>query len=113
MIMRDSDRVSLENAIRTRIKRLNIILDSLNRDVSDKRDQQYDESVRLDNLNHAPVDTALVEQARLERARLKDNLGWINEDDAGLCELCGCVIPIQRLLAVPTTRRCVKCAGKN
>lgn len=111
--MRDSDRMSLESAIRTRIKRLDIILDSVNRDASDKIDQQYDESVRLDNLNHAPVDAALVDHARLERARLKDNLGWINEIDAGLCEVCGSEIPIQRLLAVPTTRRCVKCACKG
>lgn len=111
--MRSSDRTSLENAIRTRIRRLDIILDDGQQDNAYGDGQQQDESERLDKLNHAPVDAALMELARNERARLRSNLDWINEDDAGFCEECGCDIPIQRLLAVPTTRRCVKCAGKE
>lgn len=111
--MRNSDRASLENAIKTRIRRLDIILDTDNGESVYEQSQHHDESARLDKLSHAPVNAALMDLAKLEMARLKDNLTWINEDEAGYCEDCGCEIPIQRLLAVPTTRRCVKCAGKN
>lgn len=111
--MRNSDRMSLENAIKTRIRRLDIILDAEKSESAYEQNQQHDESVRLDKLNHAPVDAALMDLAKLERVRLKDNLNWINEDEAGICEECGCEIPIQRMLAVPTTRRCVKCAVKE
>lgn len=111
--MDNSEKLCLENAIRTRIKRLDIILDGEIHNPAYKQDQQHDESVRLDNFSHAPVDAALTDLAKMERERLKDNLGWIKENDAGICEECGCNIPIQRLLAVPTTRRCVKCAGKE
>lgn len=110
-IMREIDKTSLENAIRTRIRRLDIILDAGNPHAHAEHEQRQDESARLDNLSHAPVDAALMELAKKERARLKENLDWINEVDAGSCEECGCDIPIQRLLAVPTTRRCIKCAS--
>lgn len=111
--MRDIEKFSLENAIRTRIRRLDIILDAGRNNGSFEQGQENDESVRLDKLSHAPVDSALMDLAQRERARLKDNLDWVHEVDAGTCEGCGCEIPIQRLLAVPTTRRCVKCADNN
>jgi RNA polymerase-binding transcription factor DksA len=112
--MREIDKISLEHAIRTRIRRLDIILDTGKHDSAYEQEQQHDESARLDNLNNTSMDSALMKIAEIERARLKDNLGWIDEGEAGICEECGCDIPIQRLLAVPTTRLCIKCAaGKS
>ena len=109
--MREIDKISLEHVIRTRIRRLDIILDTGKHDSAYEQEQQHDESARLDNLNNASVDSALMKLAEIERARLKNNLDWINEVDAGICDECGCAIPIQRLLAVPTTRLCIKCAA--
>lgn len=45
-----------------------------------------------------------------ELARLRDNLKWLESDDAGYCQQCDCEIPIARLQAMPTTRLCINCA---
>ena len=46
-----------------------------------------------------------------ELARLTASLRWLESDDGGYCEDCGCEIPVDRLRAVPTTRLCIKCAA--
>lgn len=112
--MRDTDRQILAQVITSRIQRLNLILTS--GEVIDKqikKEQEYDESVRLDNLSQEPVDANLFVLAEQELNQLKANLNWLECDDAGICEECGVDIPIRRLMAVPTTRRCVNCASDH
>ena len=56
----------------------------------------------------------VISLAREGRARLRAidrALGDIDGPDFGRCEACGGEIGAPRLLAVPETRRCVRCAG--
>jgi len=32
---------------------------------------------------------------------------------AVMCQICGCEIPLERIKALPQTKRCVDCARKN
>ena len=57
------------------------------------------------------LELKLAEKEKQELARLQSNLDWLASDQGGCCVQCGCDIPIPRLLAVPVTRLCVKCAS--
>lgn len=109
--MRETERQNLAQLMNSRIQRLNLILKSGDAiDKQKKKELEYDESARLDNLSQESVDVNLYVLAEQELSQLKANLKWIESDDAGICEQCGEDIPIRRLMAVPTTRRCINCA---
>tara|TARA_R110002072_G_scaffold77125_3_gene180230 strand:- start:330 stop:674 length:345 start_codon:yes stop_codon:yes gene_type:complete len=110
--MRIADKELVAHTITRRIRRLEVILqqDELIDDDQSTKELQDDESARLDNLNQQPVDDALLNLARLELSELKYNLDRLEKEDAGECEECSSEIPVKRLLAVPTTRKCVNCA---
>ena len=106
--MNAKEKKLLERAINIRLERLSTIL-AANRRAGDPGPAQ-DESARLDELSHIPVDETLMNIAREERSQLTRNLEWLDSDEAGLCRECGKQIPIERLVTVPTTRCCVACA---
>ena len=54
---------------------------------------------------------ALLRQARDDRQALHDAAGRVHEPGFGICETCGQPIAVERLLALPWVRRCVRCAG--
>ena len=110
--MRESDRRLMIDKINARIDRLKIILNTGDIiEQKNNKEMEKDESVRLDNLSQQSVDANLYILAEQELSQLMANLNWLDGDDAGNCEECGCEIPIKRLLAVPETRRCINCAS--
>ena len=54
--------------------------------------------------------SALHIQAVRDVAALQQNLADLDDKDFGACEQCGGQIGLERLVAVPATRRCVQCA---
>lgn len=56
---------------------------------------------------------ALARQARAEVAELDAALARMSEGTFGVCERCGQPIPAGRLLARPSARWCVACAGQS
>lgn len=106
--MNAKEKKLLERAITIRLERLSTIL-AANREAQDSGPVQ-DESARLDELSHIPVDETLMNIAKEEQSQLMRNLEWLDSDEAGLCRECGEQIPIERLVTVPTTRYCVACA---
>jgi DnaK suppressor protein len=54
--------------------------------------------------------SALHDQAVRDVAALRQNLVDLDDEDFGACEQCGGPIGFDRLVALPTTRRCVHCA---
>ncbi len=111
--MNEPERKTLIAIIEKKIKRLNVILENGNESEQHAEDLQHDESARLDRLNHQMVDDNLYLAAKQELTQLNANLDWLNSPVAGECEKCNCEIPIRRLIAVPTTRRCVNCTSKG
>lgn len=53
---------------------------------------------------------ALLESARAQLAEVEVAIRRIEGGDYGRCEVCGTLIPADRLGALPTTRTCVACA---
>ncbi len=67
---------------------------------------------RMDAINNKSVNEAALRNAINKLALLKSALQRINHEDFGLCIRCKNQIPIQRILLMPQSNRCVHCASK-
>jgi len=56
--------------------------------------------------------TAVLDAARARLAALDEALARVDAGTYGVCERCGGPIGDERLAALPSTRRCIACAGR-
>lgn len=68
---------------------------------------------RMEAINAKSINEANLQTARIKLEKLKTALVDLDEDpDFGLCAECGEPIPNGRIMLIPESRMCVKCAGK-
>ena len=67
---------------------------------------------RMDAINNKSLNDASLRGAINKLALLESALQKINHEDFGLCIICKNEIPIQRILLIPQTNRCVYCASR-
>lgn len=103
--MNNQQRESIRQRILTRINEIEGLLSATREDVD-----LDDESANLEQKIASAVDSQVIENEKRELTRLKNNLPWVESEDAGYCQRCDREIPFSRLMAVPTTRLCVACA---
>lgn len=65
---------------------------------------------RMDAINNKSVMEAALRTARVELEGLKHAARHLDSDDFGQCDQCGEMIDIKRLMVMPGSRRCMKCA---
>lgn len=65
---------------------------------------------RMDAINNKSVVEAALRKAEEKLNKLKLVLDRVNDADFGLCMRCGNPIPIGRILLMPQSRKCVRCA---
>jgi len=65
---------------------------------------------RMDAINNKSVMEAALRTARKELEGLEHASRNIDRDEFGKCEECGNMIDIKRLMVMPGSRRCMKCA---
>ena len=65
---------------------------------------------RMDAINNKSVVEAALRKAEEKFNKLKLVLDKVNDADFGLCLRCGNPIPIGRILLMPQSRNCVRCA---
>ena len=65
---------------------------------------------RMDAINNKSVVQAALRKAEEKFNKLKLVLDKVNDADFGLCMRCGNPIPIGRILLMPQSRNCVRCA---
>lgn len=111
--MNDKSVQQLKSLVHARIAVLENLLNG-NDSISDnKKRQAEDKAASLDLTISSTVEAKVMDSARAEIRRLKRNLLWLDSEEAGFCDDCGCEIPLARLKAVLETRLCVACAAKN
>lgn len=66
---------------------------------------------RMDAINNKSVNEATLRQALARREGIRTALERIDDPEFGNCERCGEAIPMGRLLLMPESPRCVRCAG--
>ena len=68
---------------------------------------------RMDAINNKAINDNALSKKRQQLQGLQDALENIDMPDFGKCISCGAPIPIGRILLVPESRICVKCAGRR
>lgn len=106
--MHETEKAQVKLAIRDRIDELKLSMDR-----EDPGETQDDEEAKLHQLASSGIETALLAANRRELESLRRSLAWLESDEGGFCEGCGCEINGDRLLAVPSTRTCIECARKR
>jgi len=67
---------------------------------------------RMDAINNKSVNEAALRTAEDKLKKINIALERVNDDDFGICISCGEPIPIQRLVIMPESSMCVRCAGR-
>ena len=117
MSLTEDEVAVLAREIEARRERTRVRLAQLDRDVAalveathDSPDDEHDPEGATIGFERAQASTlradAVAQLDALERAAADLASGAL-----GTCEVCATTIPVERLLARPTTRRCVGCAG--
>jgi len=103
--MNNQQQDTIKQLIQTRISDIERFLSSTRED-----DELDDDSANVDQKIASAVNTQVSENEKRELTLLRNNLQWLDSEDAGYCRQCACEIPFARLQAVPATRLCVRCA---
>ena len=67
---------------------------------------------RMEALNSKSVNEAALADALIKLPKLESSLAKIDSDEFGLCKRCKDPIPLGRLMFVPESNLCVKCARR-
>jgi len=67
---------------------------------------------RMDAINNKSVNEAALRNLTNKLALLEAALQRVNQQSFGLCIICNNPIPIQRILLMPQSNRCVNCASR-
>ena len=65
---------------------------------------------RMDAINNKSVTESALRQAKDKLSKLKHALNRVDEPDFGLCKRCGNPIPVMRVVLMPQSPYCVRCA---
>ncbi|UKN02849.1 TraR/DksA C4-type zinc finger protein [Paracrocinitomix mangrovi] len=65
---------------------------------------------RMDAINNKSINEAALRKAEAKLKNLEFALSNVNDPDFGKCAKCKAEIPIQRIMLMPQSRFCVKCA---
>lgn len=67
---------------------------------------------RMDAINNKSVNEAALRTARERKMKLDNALANLDSPDFGNCSRCGEAIQVKRMLLMPESDRCIKCAGR-
>ena len=109
--MNNKEKKSLEKLINTQISDLKIKITRL---VEETRPISPENAIgrvsRMDAINNKSVSEASLKAAQLRLKQLLYIEPKIYDNDFGLCIRCNKEIPIQRLIILPESRKCVNCS---
>ena len=67
---------------------------------------------RMDAINNRSVNEAALRKKQEQQRAIKFALTQINSDSFGKCVSCGNEIPIGRIILMPESIKCVRCASR-
>lgn len=77
------------------------------RELDAEREAEIEERAQDDRMARTLIQLSDHDQRAI--AEIDEALARLDDGTYGICETCGVDIPIERLRAVPTSRRCVDC----
>ncbi len=106
-----SDRKAIKALINKKIRKVEdhiVELEDLTRPVAP--DVAIGRVSRMDAINNKSVNEAALRQSREKLHRLQHALDNVDNPSFGVCSRCGGQIPVGRILIMPETTRCMRCA---
>lgn len=67
---------------------------------------------RMDAINNKSVNEAALRQSESKLKKLKETIQRIDDKDFGICVKCHQSIPVGRIVLMPESRMCARCAGR-
>ncbi len=111
--MDNSRKDVIRNIIEKRITELEQLLASSSEEDESRSEQLNDEATRFDALAKLAVDSTMLARAQDDLRLLRRQLERIDQDEFGLCRLCGAEIAANRIASVPATELCIACAQQQ
>ncbi|MFW6020319.1 MAG: TraR/DksA family transcriptional regulator, partial [Bacteroidales bacterium] len=68
---------------------------------------------RMDAINNKSVNEAALRNAEDQLLKIKHTLNSVDDEDFGLCRNCSEPIPLGRLIVMPGSSLCIKCANSQ
>lgn len=68
---------------------------------------------RMDAINNKSVMESALRNTKSKLSKLKVALYAVDNDDFGICSVCKCTIQDGRLMYMPESTRCVRCASRR
>ena len=109
--MTEPQRQAVKEKIISEIERITKDISGLEEVTKPVGAEDMDEITRMDSIVNKSVNEAALASLRSRLAGLEYSLKRINEADFGYCLECGDEIPAPRLMAMPETVFCIKCAN--
>ncbi len=109
--MNKKEKSELEHCIKEKIESVKKDIKSyaeLSKPVSP--DNAIGRITRMEAINSKSINEASLNKAKMTLSKLKTALKMIDDPDFGYCYECEEPIPFKRLLVMPETVHCVKCA---
>jgi DnaK suppressor protein len=109
--MKDAERAKLASQIRENIETVKkdiVSYEELTQPVAP--DVSIGRLTRMDAIGNKSINEAALREARNTLAKLERALKMIDQPGFGLCRECDEPIPVARLMIMPESDMCVKCA---
>lgn len=109
--MNKEEKELIKNKISKKIKFLNIDIENLKEITKPiSPENAIGRISRMDAINNKSVNEAALRQAKSKLKNLEKALIDIENEDFGKCTKCGNQIPIQRIILMPGSQKCINCA---
>lgn len=110
--MKPEERLSIKLEIKERIVQIKQNIESLRQKVKPiPLDGTIGRVTRMDAIGHRSIAEANLRDAEASLGMLEYALKNIDAENFGICAKCKNKIPLERILAIPEVRLCVRCAS--
>ena len=112
--MTEEERRQLKETIEKEIEALHVDIGRLEEETKPiAPDRAIGRLTRMEAINAQKMSEANLRKARARQSALQKTLPRLEEDEEfGICTRCERPIPIKRLMLMPQSRLCVRCAGR-
>lgn len=103
----------IENQIKDKIEKLEVeivTLKDLTQPISP--DSAIGRVSRMDAINNKSVNEAALRKKKTQLIALKETVKNLDDPNFGKCMKCGTEIPIGRIMIMPESKKCVRCASR-
>lgn len=111
--MIQQDKKTIEAQIAERIEKLEkeiVTLKDLTQPIAP--DSAIGRVSRMDAINNKSVNEAALRKKQVQLTALKETIKNIDKPDFGKCIKCGASIQLGRVMIMPESKKCVRCASR-